>query len=90
MEAEEVGKGKRRTGKGMLLGDVHGETYHHGALTFTILPFCNKIVRLESSLWSDCSYHLLATVKASSPVNCTVIELAITFSDLSDYSEHRI
>lgn len=66
MEAEalevRVEKGNRRKGKGTLLGGVHGETHHHGALTFTVLPSYNKAVGLESSLWSDCSNHMSATV----------------------------
>lgn len=66
MEAEalevRVEKGNRRKGRGMLLGGVHGETYHYGALTSTVLPIYNKIVGLELSLWSDCSNYMLATV----------------------------
>lgn len=57
-----VEKGNRRKGKGTLLGGVRGETYLHGALIFTVLPSYNKIVSLESSLWNDCSNHMLATV----------------------------
>lgn len=66
MEAEalevRVEKGNRRKGKGTLLGGVRGETRLHGALVFTVLPSYNKIVGLESSLWSDCSNHMSVTV----------------------------